>query len=98
MKIIWSPLAIDRASEIAEYIARDKPSAAEKWVNTVFSKVEQLKSSPEIGRVVPEIKNDQFRELIYGNYRIIYRIEKTQISILTIRHGKQILPIDEILA
>lgn len=97
MKIIWSPLAIDRASEIAEYIAQDKPSAAEKWINTVFSKVGQLKSSPEIGRVVPEIRNDKFRELIYGNYRIIYRIEKTQISILTIRHGKQILPINEIL-
>ncbi len=98
MKIIWSPLAIDRASEIAEYIAQDKPSAAEKWIKRVFSKVEQLKSSPEIGRVVPEIRNDQFRELIYGNYRIIYRIEKKQISILTIRHGKQILPIDDILA
>ena len=98
MKIIWSLLAIDRASEIAEYIAQDKPSAAEKWINTVFSKVEQLKSSPEIGRVVPEIRNDQFRELIYGNYRIIYRVEKTQLSILTIRHGRQMLPIDEILA
>ena len=98
MKIIWSPLAIDRASEIAEYIAQDKPSAAEKWINTVFSKVEQLESSPEIGRVVPEIRNDQFRELIYGNYRVIYHVEKKQISILTIRHGKQILPIDEILA
>ena len=98
MKIIWSPLAIDRASEIAEYIAQDKPSAAEKWINTVFSKVEQLKSSPEIGRIVPEIRNEQFRALIYGNYRIVYRIEKEQISILTIRHGKQILPINEILA
>ena len=98
MKIFWSPLAIDRASEIAEYIARDKPAAAEKWINSIFSKVVHLKSSPEIGRVVPEIRNDQFRELIYGNYRIIYRIEKRQISILTIRHGKQILPIDEILA
>jgi plasmid stabilization system protein ParE len=97
MKIIWSPLAIDRASEIAEYIAQDKPSAAEKWINTVFSKVERLEFSPEIGRVVPEIRNNRFRELIYRNYRIIYHIEKTQISILTIRHGKQILPIDEVL-
>lgn len=97
MKIIWSPLAIDRASEIAEYIAQDNPSAAEKWINTVFSKVERIESSPEIGRVVPEIRNNRFRELIYRNYRIIYHIEKTQISILTIRHGKQILPIDEIL-
>lgn len=98
MKIVWSPLAIDRASEIAEYIAQDKPSAAEKWIYTIFAKVDQLSSSPEIGRIVPEIRNDQFRELIYGNYRIIYRIEKRQISILTIRHGNQILPIDEILA
>jgi len=98
MKIIWSPLAIDRVSEIADYIARDKPSAAEKWIHTVFSKVDRLKSSPEIGRIVPEIRNSQFRELIYGNYRIIYRIEKKQISILTIRHGKQILPIKEIMA
>jgi len=98
MRIIWSPLAVDRASEIADYIAQDKPSAAEKWIDTVFSKVEQLKSSPEIGRIVPEIKDSQFRELIYGNYRIIYRIEIKQISILTIRHGRQILPINEIKA
>ena len=98
MKVIWSPLAIDRASEIAEYIALDKPAAAEKWITTIFSKVEQLASSPEIGRVVPEIEDEQFRELIYGNYRIVYRIEKKQVSILTIRHGKQILPIEEIMA
>lgn len=98
MRITWSPLAVDRASEIADYIAQDKPSAAEKWIDTVFSIVEQLKSSPEIGRIVPEINDSQFRELIYGNYRIIYRIETKQISILTIRHGRQILPINEIKA
>ena len=97
MKIVWSPLAVDRSSVIAEYIAQDKPSAAKKWINTVFSKVEQLKSSPEIGRIVPELNNARFREIIYGNYRIIYRIGKKQISILTIRHGKQILPIHEII-
>ena len=78
MRIIWPPLAVDRASEIADYIAQHKPSAAEKWIDTVFSKVEQLKSSPEIGRIVPEINDSQFRELIYGNYRIIYRIETKQ--------------------
>jgi len=96
MKIIWSPLAVDRASEIAEYIAQDKPSAAKRWIDKVFTKVDQLKSSPQVGRIVPEISDDQFREFVYGNYRIIYRIEVKQISILTIRHGKQILPIDEI--
>jgi toxin ParE1/3/4 len=96
MKIVWSPLAVERASEIAEYIAMDKPSAANKWINAVFSKVGQLASSPEIGRVVPEIKDDRFRELIYGNYRIIYRVEKKQISVLTIRHGRQLLTVEDI--
>lgn len=75
----------------------DKPLDAEKWINTIFSKVEDLELSTEIGRVVPEINNRQFRELIYGNYRIIYRVERDQVSILTIRHGKQILSIDEIM-
>ena len=96
MTIVWSPLALDRVAEIAGYIARDKPSAAEKWVKTVFAKVEQLEISPELGRVVPEIGNVQFRELIYSQYRIMYRIEKKSIAILTVRHVRQILPIDEI--
>ena len=96
MDTIWSPLALDRVSEIAGYIAQDKPSAAEKWVKALFSKVEQLEVSPELGRIVPEIGNSQFREFICCNYRIIYRVEKIRISILTVRHGRQLLPIDEI--
>ena len=92
MKIIWSPLAIDRTTEIAEYIAQDNPSAAALWVETLFEKVQLLKSSPQSGRVVPETDREDIRELIYGNYRIIYKVEKTRISVLTVRHGKQILP------
>lgn len=96
MKIIWSPLSIDRATEIAQYIAQDNPPAAKKWIETLFDKVELLKSSPQSGRVVPETHIDDIRELIYGNYRIIYRLEEKRISILTVRHGKQILPIEDI--
>ena len=98
MKIIWAPLAIDRASEIAEYISQDNPTAANKWIDNIFNKVEVLQSSPEIGRIVSEIARKEIRELIFGNYRIIYRLEKLSISILTVRHSKQILPIDEIMA
>ena len=98
MKIIWSPLAIDRVSEIAAYIAQENPTAAEKWVDTVFRKVEDLQGFPESGRVVPGSENKAIRELIYGNYRLIYRLEEKRISVLTVRHGKQILPVDEITA
>jgi plasmid stabilization system protein ParE len=98
MKIIWSPLAIDRASEIVEYIALDNQTAAIKWLERVFEKVKNLSSLPEVGRKVPEVNRNEIRELIFGNYRIIYRIEQSNISVLTIRHGQQILPVDEILA
>ena len=98
MKILWSPLAVDRVSEIAEYIAQDNPVAAESWIDAVFKKVEGLKAFPESGRIVPETDNKVIRELIYGNYRIIYRVEEKRISVLTVRHGKQMLPVDEIMA
>ncbi len=91
-------MAIDRVAEIANYIAKDKPTAAENWVDKIFSKVETLTSSPNSGRIVPEINKDQYREIIYGNYRIVYRLEEKRISVLTVRHGKQLLPVEEILA
>ncbi|MCX5813347.1 MAG: type II toxin-antitoxin system RelE/ParE family toxin [Proteobacteria bacterium] len=97
MKIIWSPVAMDRVSEIAGYIAQENPVAAKSWIETVFQRVGELKVFPESGRVVPETDSETIRELIYGNYRIIYRLEEKRISVLTVRHGKQILPVDEIV-
>ena len=98
MKIIWSPLAIDRVAEIAQFIALDSPNSAQKWVDLIFQVVERLERFPKSGRIVPEIKQDDFREIIHGNYRIIYRLQSESVSILTVRHGRQILPIDEIKA
>ena len=96
MKIIWSPHAIDRITEIADYIAHDNVDASTKWIESLFTQVERLIEFPESGRIVPEINRDDIRELIYKNYRIIYQKGKREISILTVRHFKQILPSDEI--
>ena len=96
MKIIWSPLAHQRIDEIADYIATDNLDAAEQWVNSVYDNVKRLKDFPRSGRVVPEVEKDDIREILFGDYRIIYGIEKKQIKILTVRHGKQIPPIEDI--
>ncbi|MBL7066540.1 MAG: type II toxin-antitoxin system RelE/ParE family toxin [Candidatus Marinimicrobia bacterium] len=96
MKIIWSPLSVDQATEIAEYIAADNISASNEWVEKLFEIVEQLKTFPRSGRIVPEINEETIRKLLFGNYRIIYRIELKQISILTVRHNRQILPESDI--
>ncbi len=96
MKIVWSPLALDRVSEIAEYIAEDNPDAAKLWLIEIFGVVGRLEDWPRSGRVVPEAGRDEIREILHNNYRVIYRIEAKQISILTVRHGRQLLPVEEI--
>jgi addiction module RelE/StbE family toxin len=96
MKILWTQTAYDRIEEIYSYIESDSPSAAQKWVLKLLSKVEQLGKTPKIGRKVPEIGSSSIRELIYNNYRIIYRVTDLKVFILTIRHFKQILPLDEL--
>ena len=95
MKLIWSPLAIERSAELVEYIALDNPSAANKWLDEVFAKVQMLGANPEMGRMVLELNRKEIREIVLRNYRIVYRIEKSHIAILTIRHTKQILPLDD---
>jgi addiction module RelE/StbE family toxin len=91
MKIVWTELAVEKLEEFADFIALDKPMAALKWAETIQQSVNKLQKYPKSGRVVPEIKRDDIREIIEGNYRIIYRIDDTFVSILTIRHGKQLL-------
>ena len=90
MKIVWSPLAIERAYESAAYIAQDKPGAALSWLDGLFACTDRLERFPRSGRVVPEIGSDEYREVIYRRrYRVIYRIETAQVSILTVRHTAQ---------
>jgi len=96
MKIIWSPLSVERLEEIFEYISNDNRSAAKKTVDRIFNKVETLKEYPQRGRKVPETNREEIREVFLGEYRIIYRIEKSKLIILTIRNFKQLLSDEDI--
>jgi len=96
MKLLWAPLAIDRLEEICDYISYDKPSAAEKWIDSIFEKVGLLRSTPGMGRLVPELETSNLRELIIGNYRIIYQSTKDTVTILTVRNIKQKFSIKDI--
>ncbi len=84
MRIVWSPLAVQRLREAAEYIARDKPGVAERWVGGAFEAVGQLAELPHSGRVVPELGRSDIREVIYGLYRIIYRVSPKVVLVLTV--------------
>lgn len=95
MKIVWSPLAVEQARDIASFIALDKPSAAEDWIHEIFDCVERLQEFPESGRVVPEIKRKDIREVVQGSYRVIYKIADSAIHILVVKSYRQKLKQDD---
>jgi toxin ParE1/3/4 len=91
VKVVWSPLAVDRVVAFAERIAEDRPLAAEQWVDEVFRSTARLERYPESGRVIPELpRHPDHREVITGRYRIIDRIEAERVLVLTVRHSRQL--------
>jgi toxin ParE1/3/4 len=88
VEIIWSPLARLRLREIREYVARDKPEAAERLAIRIVSVVEALRTHPRLGRVGAE---SSIRELVIGGtpYIVMYRVQGQRVVISTIWHGKQ---------
>jgi plasmid stabilization system protein ParE len=96
LKVGWTRLAVERAYEEARYIAEDKPEAALRWLDGLFKSTDRLEHFPKSGRVVREIGSEEYREIIYRSHRIIYRVERSAISILTVRGSAQLLDLSEI--
>jgi plasmid stabilization system protein ParE len=55
-----------------------------------------LPGEPRIGRTAPEISNPDIRELLFKKYRIVYRVNKNTVEILTVFEGRRLLRVDEI--
>ena len=88
VQINWTFQAKDDLKNIADYIAKDSVIYAKRQVFKIRNRTKILKKQIRIGRIVPEIVNPDIRELIEGNYRIIYKIvSKNRIDILTVHHS-----------
>ena len=95
MQVIWTDPALERVEEIAVYIAGDDPDAAVRWAVELFAAVERLVDFPESGRVVPELGRREVRELVFGAYRVFYRVGSA-VEVLCVRHGSQLIRPDEV--
>ena len=91
--LVWTQPAIDSLLEIVRHIQADNPTAAHRFAEQIKSKVSRLAAFPDSGRIVPEFPGSGLREIIVGNYRIIYRAAKRPLraEILTVRHGARLL-------
>lgn len=89
MKVQWTVPAIDDLESIRTYIARDSDFYAARFVEKIIDTVENLTVFPEIGRVVPEAEDPRIREIIFQNFRIMYRIQNESIQIIAILRGSR---------
>jgi len=91
-KLIWSPQALRDLESICDYVAADSPRYAALVVERIMQGVERLASFPESGRVVPERKDLQLREVIVRPYRVVYRLRPGVVEIATVFRASRMLP------
>jgi toxin ParE1/3/4 len=92
-QVIWMPGALADINEIASYIALDSAFHAGQQVERILSTEALITRYPGGGRVVPEMRNRAFREVILPPYRIIYHLDpsKRNASILAVVHSRRLL-------
>ena len=95
-RLRWTPQALDDIEAICKFIARDSNHFAHLFANKVFEKAKTLETFPNAGRVVPESNQEAIREIFYGNYRIIYRIIKDEVQVLTVHHSARLFDVTRI--
>jgi len=91
VKIRWTDKATRHLNSIYEYITNDSKGYAERYVKSLISSTDKLKQMPECGRKVPELESYSFREIIFRNHRIVYRISEINknTDILAVVHDAQ---------
>ena len=93
-QVIIAPSAQSDLGNIVRYIARHNSDAAARLGFELITRAESLTNFPEIGRMVPEFRQPDLREIICRSYRIIYRLkrEDKQIQIVRFWHGARGFP------
>lgn len=78
---------------VRDFIARDKPHAADTWARSIERKIRSLKSIPQRHEVIPEAQDlgVEYRHIISGNYRTIYRIDEDWVIVLRVIHAARLL-------
>jgi toxin ParE1/3/4 len=89
MKVFWTNKAIEQLKAVHNYDAQISPEYANRLVDLITKRSEQIGNFPNSGRMLPEINLEQIREIIEANYRVIYYVGVDRIDVLTVVHGQQ---------
>lgn len=93
LRVVWTRKALGDLRAIKDFISRDSTRYAQLQVERIRSTASHLGRFPKMGRTVPEFPDEAWREILTGNYRVIYRFDSKSRSVfvLAVVHGMQIL-------
>ncbi|HVU37295.1 MAG TPA: type II toxin-antitoxin system RelE/ParE family toxin [Opitutales bacterium] len=96
MTVVFTQRALRDLDLIFDYIAADSPVYARRQIDRLLARSVQIGQFPQSGRRVPELDLPDVREIIEGNYRIVYRQNsaKNRCDVLTIFHAARLLDSD----
>ena len=69
----------------------DSKIYAIRFIDKIVLRVDQLIEFPESGRMVPEKEDPSIRELVQGNYRIFYKFQKGNVTVLRIHNSSKLI-------
>ena len=91
MKVAWTPRALSNFQALAARLDEFSAGAGTRLADRVTERLAQLESFPESGRIVPEFEARVLRELVEGDYRVIYERFSDRIEVIAVVHGSRSL-------
>ena len=93
-EIAWAGPALEDLRQVHRFIARDSRQYASIVVRRIRAAVARLAEFPESGRTVPELPGGRYREILVGQYRVVYRhaVDRNIVIVLAVVHGSRLLP------
>lgn len=91
VKVVWTDLAIKDLTSIHENISKDSKFYADRFVKKHINRADQLENHPQPKRIAPKFGKEAIRELIEGNYRIIFQIKVNYAGVVRVHNWAQLL-------
>ena len=92
-RLIWTPSALLDVQRLYRFLVVKNPDAARRAVKAIRQGVKVLEQQPRVGRPVEEMDNE-YRDWIidFGDsgYVARYRVDPQFVSVLAVRHEKEV--------
>jgi plasmid stabilization system protein ParE len=95
LEVVWAERALQRLDAILVHVAAYRPRAAVALIDRLFDRAAGLGEFPESGRAYTDLPGAGLREVVEGNYRLIYRVDphRERLVVVAVRHVREAGPV-----